>query len=55
LKAFQSCMSRHGVKVTNTFRPGELRTSDPKAAAALRTCRPLLPGRPDATPVPGSS
>jgi hypothetical protein len=53
LKAFQNCMDEHGVKVTSTFRPGELRTSDPKAAAAFRTCRALLPGR--ATPAPGSS
>jgi hypothetical protein len=48
LKAFQSCMSQHGVKVTNSFRPGALRTAtaDPKAAAAFRTCRALLPQRP---------
>jgi hypothetical protein len=48
LKAFQSCMSQHGVKITNSARPGVLRTAtaDPKAAAAFRTCRALLPQRP---------
>lgn len=57
LKAFQSCMSQHGVKVTNSFRPGAPRTAtaDPKAAAAFRTCRALLPGRPSGAPRPSPS
>jgi hypothetical protein len=57
LKAFQSCMSRHGVKITNSFRPGALRTAtaDPKAAAAFRTCRALLPQRQAAPTSPSPS
>ncbi|HEX6468922.1 MAG TPA: hypothetical protein VF069_07470 [Streptosporangiaceae bacterium] len=63
LKAFQSCMSQHGVKMANAFRPGASRTADPKFAAAFRTCRALLPRRsprpatpaPAQAPAPGSS
>jgi hypothetical protein len=57
LKAFQSCMSQHGVKITSSGRPGALRsaTADPKAAAAFRTCRALLPTRPAPSPSPGPS
>jgi hypothetical protein len=57
LKAFQSCMSQHGVKITNSFRPGARRsfTADPKAAAAFRTCRALLPQRPAARTSPSPS
>jgi hypothetical protein len=57
LKAFQNCMSQHGVKITNSFRPEARRTADPKFAAAFRTCRPLLPQRsPRAgTPAPSPS
>jgi hypothetical protein len=57
LKAFQSCMSQHGVKVTNSFRRGATRTftADPKAAEAFRTCRALLPERPAARPSPSPS
>jgi hypothetical protein len=57
LKAFRSCMNQHGIKVTNFGRPGMPRsaTADPKTAAALRTCRALLPARPAPRPSPSPS
>jgi hypothetical protein len=55
LKAFQNCMSEHGVKVANTARPDALRTSDPKGAKAFQTCRPLLPQGPSGGPNPSTT
>ncbi|MFJ6212031.1 hypothetical protein ACIQGZ_01615 [Streptomyces sp. NPDC092296] len=52
LKAFADCMRGKGVTVTNGL--AGLATSDPKTAAALKTCRPLLPESGSA-PTPNAS
>lgn len=46
--AYRNCLQSHGV--TFSAGPGGQRTSDPKVAAALKTCAPLRP-----TPGPRSS
>ena len=53
MAAFTSCMKDNGVTVTGGLRG--LSTTDPKTAAALKICKPLLPTRgsgpsPSATP-----
>jgi hypothetical protein len=42
-QAFTSCLKDHGVTINgqNAFR--NLNSGDPKVAAAVKTCRPLLP------------
>ena len=51
LQAFTSCMKDHGVTATNG--PQDLNRSDPKVAAAWKTCSVLLPaatGQPNPAP-----
>lgn len=49
--AYRNCLRSHGV--TFSAGPQGLSTSDPKVAAALKTCAPLRPtGRPTAAPSP---
>ena len=59
LKAFKSCLSQNGVKVTGTTASAilaELRNATGKTAAADRTCRVLLaPTAPTASPSPSPS
>src|ERR1700677_4998643 len=59
LKAFKSCLSQNGVKVTGTTANAilaELRNATGKTAAADRTCRVLLaPTAPTASPSPSPS
>jgi hypothetical protein len=44
LRAFADCMKGKGITVGTTGNPlAGLSTSDPKTAAALAVCRPLLP------------
>lgn len=54
LQAFRSCLADHGVHLPSPSpdpspgrggRFGQLNTADPKLAAAMRICRPLLPTR----------
>jgi hypothetical protein len=59
LKAFKSCLSQNGVKVTGTTASAilaELRNATGKTAAADRTCRVLLaPTAPTPSPSPSPS
>jgi hypothetical protein len=59
LKAFKSCLSQNGVKVTGTTAAAilaELRNATGKTAAADRTCRVLLaPTAPTPSPSPSPS
>ncbi|MBY8886927.1 hypothetical protein K7472_18985 [Streptomyces sp. PTM05] len=55
-KAFTGCLKDHGVNLPSAS-PGTmgggmrgLNTSDPKTAAAYKTCKPLLPQRPSNNP-----
>lgn len=53
--AYRNCLSDHGV--TMSTGPNGMPTSDPKVAAALKTCAPLRPtqgGRPTTAPSPNS-
>lgn len=47
LAAYRSCLSDNGVKLpaqgTNTTTPTTINRSDPKVAAAMKKCAPLLP------------
>jgi hypothetical protein len=43
--AFTSCMKDHGVTVSATGGIRSLNTTDPKTAAAYKTCEVLLPTR----------
>jgi hypothetical protein len=54
--AYRNCLQSHGV--TFSAGPDGLSTSDPKIAAALKTCAPLRPvpsNRPSAAPTPAPS
>jgi hypothetical protein len=54
--AYRNCLQSHGV--TFSAGPGGLSTSDPKVAAALKTCAPLRPtgpARSPASPTPAPS
>jgi hypothetical protein len=53
--AYRNCLSDHGV--TMSTGPNGMQTSDPKVAAALKTCAPLRPtqgSRPTTAPSPNS-
>jgi hypothetical protein len=48
LTAYRNCLRDHGVTATGD--PRQLNTADPKVAAAMQACAPLLPtARPSAT------
>jgi hypothetical protein len=54
--AYRNCLQSHGV--TFSAGPNGLSTSDPKVAAALKTCAPLRPtggARPSGAPTPAPS
>jgi hypothetical protein len=53
--AYRNCLSDHGVTMSSD--PNGMQTSDPKVAAALKTCailRPTQSGRPTTAPSPNS-
>jgi hypothetical protein len=53
--AYRNCLSDHGVTLSTG--PNGMQTSDPKVAAALKTCAPLRPtqiSRPTTAPSPSS-
>ncbi|WP_344940614.1 hypothetical protein [Actinomadura miaoliensis] len=50
--AFRDCMSKNGAEVAEGTRVADVKTTDPKVAKALETCRPLLPQRGGGSPSP---
>ncbi|MET8538618.1 hypothetical protein ABZV67_44920 [Streptomyces sp. NPDC005065] len=57
MKAFTGCLEDHGVVLPSAspgMQPRDFSTSDPKAAAAFKICKVLLPQRPrDGVPSAG--
>ncbi|MEO3809433.1 hypothetical protein ABGB17_10585 [Sphaerisporangium sp. B11E5] len=55
LQAFRTCMKDNGAEITGENLRDLTETDDPKVAAALKKCRPLLLARAPGTPAPGAT